>query len=794
MFDPFCIAPENDFGLDDKFAKLFRLNGELEDEVQEVTNVAQAPNAKALYNVETVLQTLPLDRLSLLACSRQGIVPSELLTGNNNKNDTNGGNRRSRPPSSSALVTSATSSTAVLARVQEARIKANEERRLGKIRIVEAERKHILSVLRSVDPQAKTVNKEQNTLLMQLKAQDTLAAQQQEDRNEINAKEKRARGDDACQLLPIALPACNDPQDADLCDLLMSKQSGIEIQAKKLKKEVRRAEAKAQDEVEKLKQHQFKAAVQDVSMELKRFYADQRVRQKEEDLRLHLESLEESRHEKSVRLDAERRAKMKALTRSNLQRHQERQAEIEARALYREMRLQEREKEKEEMLEKRALLRAQEEERAAQRLRSLDERFSEYKSLQRQEYEAKMQLNDSRQAQLQLQSDALLELKNANDAQARHRVREVLRQQDDELTQKRIELEEKLESIEARREIVDMSFAERSQQLKDQFEERRQKLLQQRGVADDERQRRIAQLEAEYNQKEAHIQDMQRERELQIALRRELGKQKQEHHDENMRRVTLTEQYTRDIETTILEREREQERVLQEAKALQRKQITEVRESLQKEKEMMSRNLELLRRKGVSDSATSPSALTSPARSVTQRGTSSASSNSASRSALERRSSLDIQQQAMDIVRKKMEEFSSSQGSMRPASGNGSQAAKMRRSSGPDRDDADKVVAPDASQHKPSLSTMRQREAGYPQYGTAHASLHPSLFRKKAHDELAFVGRQWAAVDELDDAEPPRAAEADDLDTPMEKWRKGVDAGGPIEEMLQKMNRMYSMK
>lgn len=565
----FTMLEEAPYGIDRVFRNFFRISGfDLDQEVDEILEQAQQDPTLAPPGV---VDRLPLDRLSLLACERQGLQPVELLARETPDNNTS----QSRATPRSAV--------AAMRRIAEAKQEAAAARRLGKVRVAESERRSIVAVLLAIDLSnvKRRLTKEENSLLMQLRSQDAEALKK------IPGVSAMSRS----ELAEYGLP-CNDPAEADACDALLQWQSESDIQDRKHKIKIAQVQKAAAEEFERMKLLQHRSAVAEVADVLQKNAMEERMRLKEEAHRTFLEEQNEARRRESLEAEREREKKRQTCIERFRETLRNRRRELELRAQYRDERSQLSQKRKDEELAQRKSRKEEEASKARKRLDSVNESTVEFRSILEDELHAKMTLHTSNTTQLQLRRRAAKDLKEAKEQIRFEMVDHVHDAVLSEQMQKEKDALQKEMDIARRKEAVKQAAFERSQMISEATEAA-QKLSQdicRRDLL--AREERRKQLEIEYETKDEQIRAVAEHRKVDRVIKSELTAQRLEHHEQNRKRVEKAIAFQQKLKAENVAREEERDRKQRDAEERHKKSMTDLATKLYKDREELAKKLD----------------------------------------------------------------------------------------------------------------------------------------------------------------------------------------------------------
>jgi hypothetical protein len=563
------MADDAPFGIDRAFKDYFRMGGfDFDLEIDEVVEQALKD---ASTSPASVIEKLPLDRLSLLACDRQGLEPLELLSPSTVQQNT------------SALRATPRSGVAALRRILEAKQEADAARRMGKIRVAECERKSIMATLMSLDlsNMKRKLTKEENLLLWQLRQQDADARKRLPEAKNLSPEELEEFG-----------LSCNDAAEADACDALLQWQSESDLQEKMHKARMAHVQRAAADEFERMKAIQHRSAVADVTEVLQRSVMEERMRRKEKTHREIVEQQNKARHEECQKAERAREQKRQLCTERFHENVRSRRRELESRAHYRDERSKQVQNERQDELAQRHARKAEEASKARMRLETVNESISEFRSLVEEEQKAKMELHESNKKQLLLRRRAARDMKFANQELHSSNVDRVQEAFIEEQRRHEQEVMEKEKEIELRKKAVKEAAEQRVRLLSaatDAALQRSQLKCRQYAEAQEERRK---DLEMEYEAKSERIRIVEENRKVDRLIKAELEAQRIKHHEENRRRVEHAQAYQQMLKAELAEREEERDRQQKAAQERHKKDMADLATSLYKEREELAQVLE----------------------------------------------------------------------------------------------------------------------------------------------------------------------------------------------------------
>jgi hypothetical protein len=568
---------EYPFGIDRAFKDFFRIGGfDFDQEIDEA--IEQALKDPTTTQAQ-VIEKLPLDRLSLLACDRQGLQPVELLLQGNDR-------------SNSIPRATPRSGVAAMKRIIEAKQEATAFRRMGKIRVAEAERRAIVAILIGVDSstgaarRAEKLSKEENALLVQLRSQDAQAVRNIPGAHLLSPEE----------LADYSFP-CNDAAEADACETLLQWQSASDIQDKKHKAHMLKVQRAAAEEFERMKAIQHRSAVAEVVDVLQRNAMEEKMRHKEQSHREFVEQRKAQREQESHEAEQDRNRKRQLCTQRFRETLRSRRHELAAKSQYRDERSQMVQQERDEELARRHARKEEAELMAKKRLDAVNESIAEYRSMVEDENEARMELHRSNQNQLQLRKRAARDLKAARDQLRTEAIDHLSAANLEHQIEKEKEATAKEREIERRKEAVKQAALTRSQILASQSGAAQQHSRQicQQELLDREERRKL--LELEYEAKNEQVRAAEELRKVDRIIKAELVAQRVENHEQNRLRVEKAMMFQQKLKAELLAKEEERDRQQRAAQERHKKDMTNLATQLYKEREQLAHTLELSKSK-----------------------------------------------------------------------------------------------------------------------------------------------------------------------------------------------------
>ncbi|CUI15273.1 Hypothetical protein, putative [Bodo saltans] len=573
------------YGIDRAFKDFFRIGGfDFDQEIDEV--IEQSLQDPTITQAQ-VLEKLPLDRLSLLACDRQGLQPVELLL--------QGDNRSKSVPQATPR-----SGVAALKRIMEAKQEASAFRRMGKIRVAEAERRTIVAILIGVDSSAATIrkseklSKDENALLVQLRSQDVQAVRHVPGAHLLSPEE----------LADYSFP-CNDAAEADACDALLQWQSAADIQDKKHKAHMAKVQKAAAAEFERMKAIQHRSAVAEVVDVLQRNAMEEKMRHKEQSHREFVEQREAQRRQESKEAEQDRNRKRQLCTQRFRETLRTRRHELAAKSQHRDERSQAVQNERDQELAQRHARKEEIALNAKKRCDAVNESIVEYRSVLEDELAARMELHESNQTQQQLRKRAAHDLKAARDRIRAEAIDHLNASNFEKQIERETEAIAKEQEIERRKEAVKQAALTRSKILAAQSDAAHKNSLKlcEKELRDREERRKL--LELEYEAKSEQVRAAEEHRKVDRIIKAELVAQRVENHEQNRLRVEKSMAYQQKLKSEIVAKEEERDRQQRAAQERHKKDMTSLATQLYKEREQLARTLELSKTKfatmGLSD-------------------------------------------------------------------------------------------------------------------------------------------------------------------------------------------------
>jgi hypothetical protein len=484
------------------------------------------------------------DRLSLLACERQGLLPDDLLF---KANPFTGDGRVKKHAQ----------------KVEEARYHANEMRRRQFVEIVRREREKIVQLLREA-VHAPRMNHEQQLLHAELLRQPA-----------------------DCQ--------SNVPEEAQLIEALLLRESDHQVHVKRVQAAVAKATQEGEHEILKIKERQVRSVAAEIELENNRKAMLDQLNRAEESWR---QKREARQSELSLQSKvAARRREFKVLRLQERQQSltESRRQELQARQAQREE-LERRIKEaKQAELERKHLEAEQQAEKVQhQAERARAEEISKSRLLQH-EQEAKLQLHLARKRNLQLRLNALRQMRRGQSAQRFSSVAAFLMTKEERNQVDGAALEEELRLAEERRLQLQALERERCRARLERLREETERAAESRAEIQLEKERRDQALRAASAEKERHLEELEMEKAINREIRKALRDENVLHHKHSLERLRRLEQHQQEMKDALIEEEQKHMQEYERRKRELAQQLHQARLRISKGKERIISQFERLK-------------------------------------------------------------------------------------------------------------------------------------------------------------------------------------------------------
>ena len=514
------------------------------------------------------------DRLSMLACQRQGIAPTELLpgAGAGSVARANGGDPGS-PGARSAVSASST-------RIEESKADVANKRRLAKINIVELERRSIVDVVFRAHQDKQEKGK--------------LTHEQEQVQSELHAVQQQAppHPDDS-GTEPRAL--ANNPAEAAAVKELLGQVHDLNPQRKKLLKTIEDTKRHGEEEIEKMRKRQLRFVMNDVQREVEKQEIQAHIADKERQFKEKERQRQQQIEEQAATRAKNHRRKMTALRIRNEVLYQHKKEELEHRERQQHETYVRLMKQKAEHVEK---LR-RESERKAQLGREKAETVREQDALKcellQKDLETADEIHDHRRDHLQLQMHVRREQRRV-DAWKKHvRAQQNVDAIDDGTQEVKARLEANENAVQENRQ---RRLAEREERIKrqQQEEEEARQLAEQRRVASAQRrERRNVELLREEVRHEEVLRAVRAEKEEDRELRRELDEQKRQEHQDNMERIRRLQDYRQSVKDRLLREAQQRDRANKQMRLEMSTKLQRARQRLVQDREEVNTQIVRMR-------------------------------------------------------------------------------------------------------------------------------------------------------------------------------------------------------
>lgn len=503
-----------------------------------------------------IVDPVALDRISLLACERQGVAIQDLLPAK----------QAPRPKRQSPAVAAAL----------EAKATVEVRRRTAVFTILQQERAHLLGIISSAA------------------SGDRLTHEQVQIQTELS-KQRHP--------LSHAEPRSNLPGEADDIDRLLNHVHDLAPERARLAKTIEETRRKGEEDVERLRQRHLRFIAHDVALEQQREEMLDAIAKREHEFKAAQAQRDAARKVEAQRVAKLHRRKINALRIRNAALHEMQAEEFSKRSAAHEKLWKEVVKRRAEEVERRKEIseaKCKESKEKAERV--WEEAAAKCNELE-EELNGKVLLHDERRANLQLQLEIQREERRIAAMQRQYQARQHVTQKDDGASKTRRRLDER--DAAAQQLIADKKRATQArleQQRRDREEafrkisERQQRMDEKKAEKDVALLRR--EIEMEQRVEEARLQKLQ-EVEVQAALEQ----QKMHHHEDNMHRIQRQHEHKQAVKAALIAEVEERDRAARDLKYEMSKKMQAARQRLAEERERveeeMARNRSSPKRKNM---------------------------------------------------------------------------------------------------------------------------------------------------------------------------------------------------
>ncbi len=473
-----------------------------------------------------------LDRLSLLACERQGIHPlDELLP--MNQDSFRGRN--------------------VPQLTEEVRAEQFETRRIQKLRLLEIERKRIIGILMSIHKSFYD-DSLSSSAAGRRGGRHIISAEQQLLVTELIAQADEHAKSPNRRLYRMAFLV---PDERSVAVPLLSRQAVNSSAAQEASEQaVKRIQEQGAKELEKLRQRELRAVEREIDTELVKTEMLAELQRKEAELRLQKQRRREQAAKKALEQEIVRQSKMEHVTEQQSKLMRERMEELEARCRMREEHLRDLERKKELEADERCRAEAKAQAEARERARLLREDHEAQRMLLESEVLSRMALHSQRKANMEVRMNTVREMRRLEDRRKFAMVSEFLASS----SASHEELAAELAKNDAEAKL---RLAEREARQKELLEQHRfnnkeqiELAQQRRSEVDAERGDRASVLMLTLSEQERHVKEVAQAKEAERSLRAELARQRERNISENLGRLDKTYEYRHKMKQLRLEQEK----------------------------------------------------------------------------------------------------------------------------------------------------------------------------------------------------------------------------------------------
>ena len=477
-----------------------------------------------------------LDRLTVLACMRQGIAPHELLPG---AADASLSRARTRSPATPHSPKSPES----VARIDASKADVANKRRLAKIDIVELERRSIVDVIfRSQQDKQR--------------AQGKLSHEAAQLQSELWQAQRAAPGASTGEPRELA----NNPAEAAAVRELLGHVHDLNPQREKLLHTIEETKRHGEEEIEKMRKRQLRFVMNDVQREVEKQEIQAAIAEKERKF-----AAAEQERQSAVEAQAAARAKahrkkLTALRIRNEVLYQHKKDELEHRERQQHSVFVRTMQEKAARLAEMRMESERKSQLGREKAAAVREQDALRCELLQRELETADELHEHRREHLQLHLHVRREQRRVAAMRKHVQSQRNVAAIDDgtEAARKRLDerdaaatqnIHERVEDREARLRELASAEAEANRRA----EERRQQLQRQR-------ERRNVELLTGEVEHEQHIALVRAEQEEARLLRSQLNEQRHAHHIDNIERLKRLNEYRQEMRDRVLREARERDR------------------------------------------------------------------------------------------------------------------------------------------------------------------------------------------------------------------------------------------
>ena len=571
---------------------------------------------KSLFRLDSTSSSCPatftLDRLSRLACDRQGISPLELLrvtrrgdsrsgerphaaisSGTADADSTGRGDASNisvSPRSPSSAACSPRVSRSVKRAVELARQEAEATRRLSNVKIVEKERQYLL---REVHEAAHTdhLNHDQVKLRAQLLQQEeaptSIASEGFGAGPSVHSVAVPPSAAGIAATLKWAPPQCHDPSEAELVRRVVSNDAherALEQQRAMLKQSVEKFASHGHEEIEHMRRRQMTLIVNELRREVEREDLLSYMQQRDDELAaVNEQKLAEAT--KKAKKEARRaRQKVVALKIRQYLVDEKKREVLHERMRARDKQLQEIEAEKERQIKEREEIGNEKLEQAKQRAEAARQLEAEQREALRVTLEAQETEHLERHRLLRARLLLGIETKRHQSTE-RQRLAETHVGEGGEghpattASARIAETDRRLASAEWRRKEHEAAMTRRLEEQRERREIVQEQVIERRVAVVEEKQKKNLITLVEEEHKQVHVAEVKQETRLQATIKAALFDLKLSQHRDNVERLVRLDDYRHKLKQAMLDEalshdreqrrmRRESQRRLQESKRL----------------------------------------------------------------------------------------------------------------------------------------------------------------------------------------------------------------------------------
>jgi hypothetical protein len=502
-----------------------------------------------------------LDRLSLLACQRQGVLPEELLPGHQGTASPVGSPNRRRTPTSPPR--SLPRSNALDA--------ADRKRRAAKLSILEDERRSICDVLHSA-ADARRLTHEHTRVQTELEQQ----------RLEMESADGGAA-------------RSHTPDEARAIDLLVAHVRDQGPQRRVMEDAIDSTKKAGEREIEKMRNRQIGFIINDLKREVVRNTMVNAIAEREAKFEEAVQRREEVAKTEAKRKEKERRRKMTALRIRNDALFTLRKEQLEGRAAEEQAVWLATKKAKAAGVEERKAQSAAATQVSKARAEAVREHDALRFAVMDEEQTDTLQLHDERRVNLLLKLEISKEQRRIHASRKMHAAQDYVANLEDGSAAARARLDEQAVSSQ---QVVQRTRRARQRVFHDQAQregEASGDAAKRREEADVAHARKsIALLQTE-QRRDGQVASVRKVQAGQRAARAAMAEQREQHHADNAQRLERLQEYQQGVKDALLAEQLARDRASKQLKATMAKKMQAARQRLARDQELVAGQVQILR-------------------------------------------------------------------------------------------------------------------------------------------------------------------------------------------------------